>query len=498
MFTIAFFFSPSLSFIQLQAKSISNKDYQWKRATESSNRGDYLNAAKSFLAFASTESEMGMKAYAYIKAGESFYHVANYNDSKNSYSKALEIYKRLESNIYNSKQIINILNIMGEISLITGEFDEADDLFSSAFSKCNEINSKSLLILTLRNIANLYSAWGKDNEALNVLNSALSISEGKEQFFETKLLIAHTHFSLENYSSALEIYEEANIYFYNEKDGNNYSSTLFYMANSCWGMGDILNAEMYFLQSLNYFKRLANSQMYISCLSTTGTFYLQQLNYSKALQIYQTALAISEKFNYRNVKAEILYKIGKLYRKKKSFNKALEFLFKALKEYENGKNLPEIANVNNEIGEMNIDYGKYAEAIDALNKSVLIKEKLRKTATGYAKRDYLDSQMHTYENLVWAYFKNSDFINAFHAIELSRAKLLAEQIGYNTEELKHLEINTIQESLPSNGCILLYEIIHNKTIIVLLLNKDKLIGFNLGNFNPNFPYSKKEVKFFLS
>ena len=88
-----------------------------------------------------------------------------------------------------------------------------------------------------------------------------------------------------------------------------------------------------------------------------------------------------------------------------------------------------VATVLSNIGGVYAIWGQHDKAIEHLQESVEITEKLRLTATGDARRDYLASQNFTYQHLVSAYLKNSQPMKALETIELSHARLLAERLA---------------------------------------------------------------------
>lgn len=68
------------------------------------------------------------------------------------------------------------------------------------------------------------------------------------------------------------------------------------------------------------------------------------------------------------------------------------------------------------------ELGMYKKAATYLNKSINLKEALRLTATEDVRRDYLASQIYTYQFLTSTYIRNNKPEAALDTIEFSRGK----------------------------------------------------------------------------
>ena len=161
---------------------------------------------------------------------------------------------------------------------------------------------------------------------------------------------------------------------------------------------------------------------------------------------------------------------------------------KAIKYYEEAlaivKGLGMEAEVAIQLGNIGSVYylqGKYKTAIKYYTESVKIKEKLRKTATGDIRRDYLASQVHIYERLTSAYIMDSNFPSVFQTIELSRAKLLTERLAGDESKIRLPEVNQIQDILDKDTVILVYANVDRRNIVQLAITKEGITGRTVSN-----------------
>ena len=73
--------------------------------------------------------------------------------------------------------------------------------------------------------------------------------------------------------------------------------------------------------------------------------------------------------------------------------------------------------------------GQYDKAVQYFIKSIELIEKIRKTSKGAVRRDYLASQIRTYQSLISTYMNKGEYVKAIQATEQSRARLLSEQLA---------------------------------------------------------------------
>lgn len=95
------------------------------------------------------------------------------------------------------------------------------------------------------------------------------------------------------------------------------------------------------------------------------------------------------------------------------------------------------------------------------------------------RRDYLVSQIHTYQWLISAYVRAGDFAKAFEIIELSRAKLLAERL-VGSDEVSIPSLEHIQRTLPDDTAVLIYANTNQQDTVISANNgKLPIIGHRL-------------------
>ncbi|HCZ11504.1 MAG TPA: hypothetical protein DHV16_04475, partial [Nitrospiraceae bacterium] len=198
----------------------------------------------------------------------------------------------------------------------------------------------------------------------------------------------------------------------------------------------------------------------------------------EAIKYFERALTISRKLNIERDVADVSNSIGHVYRTLGRYDEAIKYYEETLIIARKSGMKANISIVLNNIGGVYYSLKDYGKAVRYFLESVALKEKLRKTAKGDIRRDYLESQLDTYQYLISAYIRLSDFGNAFSTIELSRAKLLAEQIS-GSEDVTIPSIKEIQKAMPEKSAVLIYANMSLKDKIIMAVTKEGIRGIEL-------------------
>ncbi|MFP4384975.1 MAG: CHAT domain-containing protein, partial [Spirochaetia bacterium] len=132
-----------------------------------------------------------------------------------------------------------------------------------------------------------------------------------------------------------------------------------------------------------------NPHLRAQLMTHIGGIHQTGKNYPEALENYRQALLIMEELGISADQAVILANMGEIYREKKAYTQAAEFF----------------------------------------RNSISIKNKLRETASGQDRIDYLASEIKTYHRLVWTLVLEGKPEEGLETAEVSQAKYLTEQLG---------------------------------------------------------------------
>ena len=356
------------------------------------------------------------------------------------YGKAIEYYKQsLEINHKLDKQddIALNLNNIGNVYKSWGQYDKALEHFQKAIKIDRELGRQVNIAIDLGNIGTVYKAWGQYDKALEYYQQALEIDRklGKEDCITTDL----------------------------NNIGGIYHS---------WGLND--KAIEFYSEALDINLKLGRDDGMAINLNNLGVISSSMGRHDKAMEYYQQALKISTKLGEEDGMATSIGNIGGVYHALGNHEEAIRYYNQALGiDRKLGKE-DSIATDLNNIGALYYFLGQYKKAIKYLHDSIKMKEKLRRTASGDLKRDYLASQIYTYQHLSSAYLKGNDPQGVLESIEQSRAKLLAERIAGIDSALSIPTLDEVQKTLNKDETVLIYSNISSDNFILMAITSSDI------------------------
>lgn len=410
--------------------------------------GQYDSALKYYKEALSINKKNGAESEVVLNLNS----IGSVYQSWGQYEKALKYYEEAltRSKKRDKEEEISVcLNNIGVVYNSWGQYDKALEYFESTFAINKKINNESGVSSSLINIGSVYSSWGQYDKSLKNYEEALTIERklGRESGIATVLNnIGNVYKELEQYNKSLKYLEEA----------------------------------------LSINRRLGQEGAVAIRLSNIGGVYGALLQYGKALKTYEEALETFKKLGRTQDVAITLNNIGGAYQSLGLYEKALEYYADALIVTNQLGIVDVTAALLSNIGMVYCELKQYNAAINKLVGSLELKEKLRQTALGNARRDYLASQIHTYRFLISAYLRNKDYVNTFSAMESSRSKLFAERLAGSDATPTIPTIESIQRDITADTAIISFAnsnwdtpallIITKDTITATELNKDKLLN----------------------
>lgn len=291
----------------------------------------------------------------------------------------------------NHKIYAATLDSIARIHKNRGDFDLAVDAWQMALSVAKYAKDTDTVLRTLANLGIVHSAWGRYDEAL--------------QFYEESLELAQT---LKHDASIARLH-------------NNIGTVYRYQ-------GKLDEALARFQKALAIDRRLGDEGAIAARMANIGTVYMDRGDYAQARKHYETALAAARKVGDEDKIAVRLNNMGAASYSLGDYEGALNFYREALELHNKLGQRHEAATVLSNMGSAYWYLERYGEAEQALVRSIDIKESLRKGATGDIRRDYLASQIDTYEWLTSTHVRAGAFEKGLLAADSSRAKYLTDQL----------------------------------------------------------------------
>jgi len=422
-----------------------------------------------------------MRGPIIVTMGQLYYHVGKYDKSMIYFNKMLDMAKGQNQTAI----IISATNNIAMVYQARGEWDIAERTFHESLRMAEESGAQKNIMVCLVNIGNLNMLRGRYDQTMKYYDRALPIAldiGDKNAVVSIYNGIGGVYGQwgrsdeeLKNYKKALVIAEEteekANIYNCLASIGTYYSTE---------GQHD--QAMIYFKKSLSIAEGLGQKVPVASALGNIGSIYRLRKQYDTALEYYRKALVIDEEIGDPDGVASEMDNICIVFLAMKKYDEAIESFQKAV---DISKKLGRKDNAASyrigHLGDAYYELHNYKKAADYYQESIDVLETLRLTATGDVRRDYLSSQIATYQSLVSTLILDGRYDSAFDAFELATAKYLIEQLQAKKGEksLAPFEIKQYQKKIPQNTIVLNYTNVDWDKFSVIVADNSTIFAYEI-------------------
>jgi CHAT domain-containing protein len=283
------------------------------------------------------------------------------------------------------------LDSIARIHKDRGDFDLAVDAWQQALAVAKHIQDTDSVLRTLGNLGIAHSAWGRYAEALGFYEQSLELATALKH--EASIARLHNNIGAVyrqqgKLDQALEHYQKALAIDRRLKDETGIAVRMANIGTVYMDRGEYERAREHGKAALLTARAKGQPDKIAIRLSNLGSVSVSLGDYDAALKYYEEALALHTKLNQRHEAATVLSNMGSAYW-------YLE---------------------------------RYPEAEKLLVQSIATKEALRQGATGEIRRDYLASQIDTYEWLTATHVRAGAASQGLLAADSSRAKYLIDQL----------------------------------------------------------------------
>lgn len=324
-----------------------------------------------------------------------------------------------------------------------GRFDSAAVCYGRALERFQEDQDSTNLSRIYSNLAVLYRNWGRYDKALEYNHNGMTIDErrGDRSSRMNKLNnLAGVYFSMDDMDKAIEYQREA----------------------------------------LEEAKAIDDPYRSAIILNNLASLLSDQKEYEKALAHFREAQEGYRKTQDLEGLAINMSGIGNVYIKQEKYPLAFGWHERALEQNRRINRLHGVASSLTNIGIVHWHEGNYRAAVDSLRKAVSILDSLRLTAAGDIRRDYLSSQIESYQWLVSSLIRQGKAAEAFDEAEQASAKYLAEQIGRDQPVSPWQGIDAWRERLGRNTAVACFANVNAETPLVrFIVTRDTVVGAEL-------------------
>ena len=444
------------------AQTAADADAFFAEARDLSARYEYEAAIDAYTRAMAIDQALGAArredlGYDWSGIGFCLYALGRYEKALEYYEKALALAEELGQ----KREAARRLNNIGVMHRMRGQYDQAMACYRRALAIDEALGDQGEIVTDLGNIGMVFERRGRFDQALEHYQRALSIAEGlgnQDDISSFLNSIGDVYVSWGRYEQALDYYRKA-LALAEELEQQDQSADVHCSLGVVYRLlGKYAEALGHLQQALAIDTEARNRSAIASDLSNIGLVYDSWKQYDQALDYYRKALAIDEELGRKDNIAVRLSNIGAVYSSWKQYDQALAYYRKALAIDEELGEKSKVAIRLANIGTAHWYLGDYPQAAEHFTRSVQIVEELRRTATGAVRRDYLASQIETYQWLASACIRGKAPDRAFNTVELSSAKYLLEQLGARGDEkaVRFADIGKYRKKMGGGTAVISY------------------------------------------
>ncbi len=410
-----------------------------------------------------------------------------YEEAVEKYRHALQLNRDLERN----EDILEMLTRLGRLYSDMGLSSTALDFHREALVLAQQISDESEIAGVMADLGSAYRNAGKYDTAMDYFHKALAMAEaaGDEQSVsDTLSSIGIVYQKWGKYDKALEYHFRALEIDKTRNSPGNIAMDYNNLGVVYSSLNDEKKAVDYFTLALEQMERRGKQHDLPLFLNNLGYWMAQKGKLETAEEFFRKSLTICKETGIRDQEAFALGLLGLVEEKRDNNAEALEYHIAALKINREIGALPDEAAVLNNIGVCYFRISKLDAALKSFRQSLEIKDKLRITAKGTLRRDYLSSTMNTYQWLTAALVRTGDFAAAFDSIENSAALYLREQIGAEED----------RRAADFSGIDQLRKTLDNSTVVISFANTGWKNSVRIAADNRNISGARTNSSDFIS
>jgi CHAT domain-containing protein/tetratricopeptide (TPR) repeat protein len=424
-------------------------DYKAKR---------YADAERGFLASSSLYAQAGNgenAGVAYYQAGLAQREIRRYDAAAESMKRALQY----AQSVGNSSNQIIILFSMGETLVLAGRFSDAADCFEKEAALLTKPSDEGKLLKALFTASGLFMQTARYDRAVPHLEKCAELfrkNKLADQELEALNLLSICYREWGD-SVREKVYLNRALKLANEINPSAKHIPVYLHAAS------VESKEKRFGQALPYLRKagdvaekLKDDSLKIRVMKDYAAYLGDTGDMPGAAEVYTKIIALCESRGDKAEAAMAYNNLGSFWLLRKEYDKGLAYLSKG---YQIVKTLGvdvRSAEALGMIGYAHMLKGQYAEASKNFQEITGLYDKIRVTASGETRREYLAKQIAAYYLLVSALIRDNKAADAFSAAESSHAKYLVDRIGDKAGKTASsgFRISDFRKNLPSDSAVL--------------------------------------------
>ncbi|MCF7927712.1 MAG: tetratricopeptide repeat protein [Spirochaetales bacterium] len=185
------------------------------------------------------------QAAQYEAFGNNYFEQAKYQQALQFYQQGLEY----NISVYNEPGIVKSYNSIARVFVETGSTDRAERTFLKAYRIAKDLDNNVLLAQTANNLGSLYLKTGREEEAFELFQEALELSEGTEKESVEESILYH------NLGMSYKLrgnYKQAKLYLHKALEKNLENREFKEAASNYYGLASVESKQNRYEQALDY------------------------------------------------------------------------------------------------------------------------------------------------------------------------------------------------------------------------------------------------------
>lgn len=329
---------------------------------------DYSNeeAVRFYSEALEFEDDRKRRAEILAALGDIYILTGQYDKSIGSYEKALVLAEE-------DKTKAGIMAKIGDVHWRRGEYDEALEFHEKGLRIREEVGDQEGIAYSLNSIGIVHDLRGEFDEALEFYEKGLRILRkigDQRRMAELLGNIGIVHAKKGEYDRALELWE--NSLRIQEKIGDQHriAALLSNIGVARSERGEYDRALEFHEKSLEIREKIGNQRGIAISLNSIGNVHGPRGDYDRALEFHEKSLKMYEKIGEQRGTAHALHNVGTVHSKRGEYDRALEFYEKSLRILEKIGDQRAISEALNSIGNVHYCRGEYDRAVEFLNRGL--------------------------------------------------------------------------------------------------------------------------------
>ncbi len=380
------------------------------------------------------------------------------------------------------------LNNVGMFYLKTGDFNKARSCYQEALDGAIMLKDTANMTLFNNNLGNIYQSTAEFDIAEQYFLKALKLNGNNHPNLATIYSnLAYLHIMWGNFPTAIDYCNKG----MKEAMDNNLTDRIGMIYNNlsqCYrNSGNYTEAARVLRESITISEKLGALDIAALGYNNLALMYSETARDDSAMYYMRKSLEMNLALNKIDELGLNYDNIGTALLKMNEYDSAIFYIQRAIELDTRVKRRDRLASHYSNLATAYLVKEDYVNSELNFRKTISLLEEIRKTATGAVRREYLSQVIFNYQVLALVQTYQKHYEDAFETLELSKGKLLGEQLSGNLE-FKPVSLSEVQKNLDDSTAVYFFNSMFKNEGLGLLIDKKSItpISFPVDSLLHNF------------